>query len=148
MKESIFLVFLLLGIATADIRISSFEDSVIPRHIAQNQPDHDGNIEAYEYYGEVTLDIQDDLSDGMQYFITFFPWQENCHHSKCYYGFVNNYTSKNEETEETEIIQAYGNQELREQPIFKFGVNSREDYSIKYNKDLDETMKQLIEVSC
>ena len=105
-------------------------------------------IEAYEYRGEVTIQLQDELSDGMEYYITFFPWQENCQHQKCYYGFVNNFTNKNEETEETEVIQAYGNQDFEEQPIFRFGINSREDYSIKYSKDLDETMKQLIELSC
>ena len=102
MKESIFCVFLLLGIATANIYIP-IEDLEVPTPTSlkvENQNQHylKTNIAAYEYHGEVTLNIQDDLSDGMEYYITFFPWEEDCEFKKCYYGFVNNYTSKNEET--------------------------------------------------
>lgn len=72
----------------------------------------------------------------MSYYITFFPWQLNCQYEKCYYGFVNNYTTKNERTLEDETFQGYGNNELEEQPIFRFGVNSKEDFSVKYSPKL------------
>ena len=105
-------------------------------------------INAYEYKGDVSVQIQDGESAGMEYYITFFPWGEDCGFQKCYYGFVNNYTMENEETQENEVFEGFGNKLLSEQPIFRLGSNSREDYSIKYSQDLDDGWKDIIEISC
>ena len=89
MKTFAFLLFLLLiGSATAGIFFhtgaSADQDNQVPLV-----------IDAYEYKGDVSVQIQDGESAGMEYYITFFPWGEDCGFQKCYYGFVNNYTMEN-----------------------------------------------------
>ena len=75
--------------------------------------------EADVYFGSTEINIENGENKRIDFFGTFVPNTENCSYSKCYYGWIDNYTITGEET-----IFGFTNQTLTIKPVFEFKTNS------------------------
>ncbi len=77
------------------------------------------------YFGNVEIDIENGEKRRIDFFATFVPNNNNCAYSRCFYGWVDNYTVSGEDT-----AIGFANQTLAIKPVFEFKTNSEEDFLI------------------
>jgi len=65
------------------------------------------------YSGSAEVDIEDGDKKRIDFFGTFIPNEVNCSHSKCYYGWIDNYTITGEDT-----VVGFTNASLAIKPVF------------------------------
>ncbi len=63
----------------------------------------------------------------------------SCSYSKCFSGWINNYTVLGEAT-----VVGFANETLVIKPVFEFKTNSEDDFVIVRNPNLAETWTQII----
>lgn len=95
------------------------------------------------YFGSTEITIENGDYKKIEFYGTFVSDNSSCSHSRCFYGWINNYTVLGEET-----VIGYNNETLAIKPVFEFKTNSEEDFIIVRNQNLDETWVQIIEILC
>lgn len=99
--------------------------------------------EADVYFGSTEVTIENGDYKKIEFYGTFFSDNSSCAYSRCFYGWINNYTVLGEET-----VIGYSNESLLIKPVFEFKTNSEKDFVIVRNQNLDETWVQMIEILC
>jgi len=99
--------------------------------------------EADVYFGSTEITIENGEYKRIDFFGTFVSDNSSCAYSRCFYGWINNYTVFGEET-----VIGYNNESLAIKPVFEFKTNSEEDFVIVRNQNLDENWVQMIEILC
>ena len=123
---------------TKDIKASIQSETNIEasNYVADSQ-------EADVYFGSTEITIENGDYKKIDFFGTFVSDNSSCAYSRCFYGWINNYTVLGEET-----VIGYNNDTLAIKPVFEFKTNSEEDFVIVRNQNLDETWVQMIEILC
>ena len=99
--------------------------------------------EADVYFGSTEITIENGDYKKIEFYGTFVSDNSSCAYSRCFYGWISNYTVLGEET-----VIGYSNESLLIKPVFEFKTNSEEDFVIVRNQNLDETWVQIIEILC
>jgi hypothetical protein len=89
------------------------------------------NQEAEVYFGSVEINIENGDKKKIDFFGTFVPNNKDCSYSRCYYGWIDNYTISDEET-----VLGFNNQSLAIKPVFEFKTISEVDFVIIRNPNL------------
>ena len=111
-----------ISIIAANLETTTTETSIIAKNLVVSDLIRIPPIptqEADVYFGSTEINIESGDKKRIDFFGTFVPNTENCSYSKCYYGWIDNYTITGEET-----VLSLNNQTLAIKPVFEFKTNS------------------------
>lgn len=95
------------------------------------------------YGGSFQVKVESGTQERLDFFLTLVSNKIGCSHSKCYFGWVNNYTISGQQS-----VIGYGNPDLKIQPVFEFRANSNKDFLIVRDPNLSQEWVQIIEIYC
>ena len=127
------------GISTVNSRVTNILTNVVDPILVKPTLSQQADV----YFGSTEITIENGDYKEIEFFGTFVSDNSSCAYSRCFYGWINNYTVFGEET-----VIGYNNDTLAIKPVFEFKTNSEEDFVIVRNQNLDETWVQMIEILC
>ena len=127
------------GITTVNSRVTNILTDIVDPIIVKPILSQEADV----YFGSTEVTIENGDYKKIEFYGTFFSDNSSCAYSRCFYGWINNYTVLGEET-----VIGYSNESLLIKPVFEFKTNSEEDFVIVRNQNLDETWVQMIEILC
>ena len=127
------------GISTVNSRVTNILTDIVDPIIVKPILSQEADV----YFGSTEVTIENGDYKKIEFYGTFFSDNSSCAYSRCFYGWISNYTVLGEET-----VIGYSNESLLIKPVFEFKTNSEEDFVIVRNQNLDETWVQIIEILC
>lgn len=127
------------GISAVNSRVTNILANVIDPIIIKPTLSQEADV----YFGSTEITIENGEYKRIDFFGTFVSDNSSCAYSRCFYGWINNYTVFGEET-----VIGYNNESLAIKPVFEFKTNSEKDFVIVRNQNLDENWVQMIEILC
>lgn len=113
--------------------VDNLADNFFNDNLFRPRPTIDADI----YFGSAEITVTNGDVKKIEFYGTFIP-QPECSYSRCFWGWIDNYTIVGEAS----FLGVNGNDTVK--PYFEFKTNSEEDFVINRDPNLKEVWVQII----